>query len=157
GTHGGCADGHHAPALVFRRVNGPRGFWRNLVRLTMQLVVLDFFHAHGLKSTQTDMQGYLGNFDSASANALKNFGGKVQTGRRRRHRSARLCIDRLVAIPIRWLVLAVDVGRQWDVPNALNAGGKIGNWSKADRPFAKGSTGDDFRLQFDLAGGARIA
>ena len=123
----------------------------------MQLMILDSFHTHGLKSTQSNMQSDLDNLDSAPANALKNFGGKVQSGRRCSHRSPHLCIDRLVANAIRPLIVAMliavliailvanYVGRQGRAQCAPLAQ-KNPPRGKSDRPFAKVAAGDDFRL-----------
>jgi len=117
-------------------------------------MIFDVLYADGLKSSQADVQGDLGNFDSALANALENFGSEVQAGGGRGYRPSRSCVNRLVAVAVMGLVFAVNVGRQGNVSQALYTAEKIGDGMETDGSLAEVSASDDFGLKFGLALGA---
>ena len=119
----------------------------------MQLVIFDFFYSHGLKGAKSNVQGDLGNFNSAATNLFQYLRCEVQAGRGRRHRPPRLSIHSLVAVAVRCaVVVATNVRRKWNVSNALDACEEIGDWSEADTAFTKTAAADNLglKLGFDL-------
>ena len=124
----------------------------NLVPLPMQFVVFHFFYSYWLKSAQSDVQGDLGDFNSASANLVQDFRREVQSGGRRGHRSChgprRLGVDGLVAIAVGCPVVAVDIRGKGHVSDALDAGKEIRDGSESDAAFPKTAALGDLGLQF---------
>ena len=77
------------------------------------------------------------------------LGRKVQTRRRRRHRAARLSVNRLIAFPVRVAVIVpVNIGRKRYVSCPLNATKEIWDGSEADAPLAETATFNDLCFQF---------
>src|SRR5258706_3363755 len=114
----------------------------------MESVILHAFRPHRLKCAEANVQGDLGNFDTAPANTLQDFRGEVQARGRRGHRSSRSGIDRLIAVTVGSPVVAIDVWRQRDVSDALHAGEEISNRMKSYPALPKIAARDDLRLQF---------
>ena len=56
----------------------------------MQFVIFHFFYSHGLKGTESDVQGDFGDFNSAFANLFQDLRREVQAGGRRGDRSTRV-------------------------------------------------------------------
>src|SRR5258708_21064535 len=73
---------------------------RDGVRLGMQFVFFDTLCSYRLKGSQAHMQRDLGGIDAALPEAGKNFGGEMEAGRRSRHGTALLRVDRLIAFPV---------------------------------------------------------
>src|SRR5208282_2083302 len=132
----------------------------------MQLVIFNLFYSHGLKGGKSDVQGDLGNFNSASANLFEDPGCEMQARGWRRHGAPRLRIDSLVALAVRHLVgvvvfamvvlammVATNVGRKRNVPNTLDACEEIGHGSEADAAFAKITAADHLGLDLGLKSG----
>jgi hypothetical protein len=96
----------------------------------------------------------LGYFDAASADLLQYLGREVQTGGGRGDRSGHpwwlLRVDGLVAVPVPCLIAAIDIGRERDMPDALNLSEEIGDWGESDAALSKGAAGYDFRFHLRL-------
>jgi hypothetical protein len=78
----------------------------------------------------------------------KNFRSEMQARGWRRYRTASVCVNRLVAVPILEAVGPVYIGRQGHVSQALNHAEEIYRRLKPYSAFAKIASGYDFRLQF---------
>ena len=113
----------------------------------MQFVFFDPLCPDGLECSQSHVQGDLCGFYAALFHARKNCRGEVQPSRWGGHRSAFLCINGLVALPVPRSVRAVDVRRQRNVADALDQGKEVGNHRETDRPFSKSPAVQHLRLK----------
>src|ERR1035437_515939 len=127
----------------------------------MQFVDLHFFYSDGLKRAHSEVQGDLGDFNSASTNLVQDFRREVQTGGRRSHRLChgprRLRVDGLVALAVGRPVVAVDVRGKGHVSDALDAGMKVWDRGDSDVAFPKTGALGDLGLQFGCVVSGGIA
>src|ERR1039458_3817066 len=114
----------------------------------MQFVLLNDFFAHWLKRAQADVQRDLGRLDSALAYALKNFRREVQARRRRGDGAEGFGVDRLVTLPVRGRIRAIDVGRQRNVANAIEHSEEVIHRIEAKVALAKSPTAHDLSREF---------
>ncbi len=82
-------------------------------------MVLDTLDAHRLEGARAHMQGHEGRLHALATNGRQQLVIEMQPGGRRRHRSGLLRIDGLIALAIRLIIRAVDIGRQRHVSDAL--------------------------------------
>ncbi len=70
---------------------------RDFVAFGMDFMVFHAVDAHRLKSPQTNVQGDLGGFDAALADAIENFGSEMETRGGSGNRSSLARVDGLIA------------------------------------------------------------
>ena len=96
------------------------------------------------------MQCDLGRFNAALANAIENFGSEVEAGGGGGDRSALVGVDGLIAVAVVGRVSAVDVGRKWNMADAVESGEEIiggAEGIEADGALAEFAAGENFGLQ----------
>jgi hypothetical protein len=84
----------------------------NGVSFCMNFVLFELFGSYGLEGSEPHFQRDLNNLDPSIAQAAQNLRREVQPRRRRRNRRSLPCVDGLIALPIKGLILALDVRRQ---------------------------------------------
>ena len=75
-------------------------------------MVMDIIRPHRLKGTSAHMQCHKGNLRALFGNIGQQLLIKMQTSRRRRHRTQLIAINRLVATLIFLSIRAINIGRQ---------------------------------------------
>src|ERR1019366_4313907 len=119
-AHGGGADRDDSASGIAGPLNPVRSLDRDRIPLAMDLVLLDHFYADGLKGSESNVQRNFGSLDATRADAVKHFGGEVQSGSGSSDRGERSRIYRLVLLAIQRRVGAIDVRRQWHVSYVLD-------------------------------------
>jgi len=114
----------------------------------VQAVVFNPIRVYRLKSSEADMQSDLGSLDTAVPDECKNFWREVQPCGWRRDGAAFTRVNRLIAFSITRAVWPVDIGRQWNMPQALHQTKEIRCRAKLDAALTEASPGYDFGLQF---------
>src|ERR1019366_3562959 len=147
-THRRGSHPHDSPTGIARTLDSLRRISRNFVPLAMQLVPLNDFLAHRLKSAEADVQSDLGRLDSTLPNALKNFRCEVQARRRRSDGAERFSVDRLIRLAVGGRIGAIDVRRQRNVADAIEHAEEIIHRIEAKMAFAEGSTPEDLGREF---------
>src|SRR5579859_1702322 len=117
-NHGG-AHGDDASSLAHRAIEGFSRRRGKCVALAMQVDIGDALDAQRSKCTQTDVQGYARYLDSLRIELIQHQRRKVQSGSGRGHRTALARIYGLVTLPVRFGIVAVNIGRQRDVADAI--------------------------------------
>src|ERR1700676_1212126 len=85
----------------------------------MDVVIFYFFLANGLESAEAHIERNGSDLDPALFDPIDDRGRKMQTRRRRRHRSGLLREDRLVALGVRRLRATRNIGRQRNVAQSF--------------------------------------
>jgi hypothetical protein len=111
-------------------------------------VLFNFFDAHWLKGSESNVERDLCRFDAAFMEAGKNFRCEMKAGGRSSDRSALAGVYSLVAVSVGSGVVSCDVWRQRNVANPFLACEKIVDGSEADVAFSKFSSGDDLCPEF---------
>src|ERR1700748_3745157 len=93
------------------------------------------------------MKSNFGGFNSTALQAVKDFGGEVQSGGGSGDGTTLLRVHGLVAIAVRGAIIARNIGRQWDVAKTLDRSEKVAYRQKADTALAKFSSTRDLGLQ----------
>jgi hypothetical protein len=119
----------------------------------MQFVILDAFDSNWLEGSQADVQGDLDGLNSALADAIKDFRSEMKASRRCGYRSGLLGIDSLIALTIVGGIWTRDVGREWDVTDAVESGEKVFVFLilaglKTDAALAEFLAGKNLSLKF---------
>src|SRR5262249_31704548 len=119
----------------------------------MHRVLFDFFRANRLKGTEADVEREFAGFDPSIANALESFRREMQPSRRRSNRSAPLGENRLIALAVGCFVVALNVRRKRDVPQAIKqfVDGFLSLRSKPQRAQTQFPARQDFRFQHSLS------
>src|SRR5580704_4731140 len=86
----------------------------------MNLVILKLFGAQRLERAESHIQSDLHNLDPTRPQPLQNRRREMQPRGGRRDGAALPRKNRLIPLAIGWLVLALDVGRQRNVPQTLD-------------------------------------
>jgi len=148
------SDGDDATLGAKSLVYGGGGAWGDGIRFGMKFVILDAVDADRLEGSEADMEGDFGGLDSALAEAVEGFRGEMKAGGRGGCRSALLGVDGLIAVAIAGKIRAGDVGREWDVSDAVEDREKIvcslKGGLKADAALAEFRAGEDLGLQLIL-------
>jgi len=76
-------------------------------------------------------------FDVADGERIENLRGEMQSSSGRGHRATFAGEDRLVALAIRRLIFAANVGRQGHVADAVENGEKIVYWVEAQQALTE--------------------
>src|ERR1019366_1808571 len=114
----------------------------------MQFVLLNHLHPDRLKRAEAYMQRDLDGFDSALAYALKNFRCEVQTRRRRGDGTERFGVDRLVTLPVRRRIGAIDVRRQGNMADAIEHGEEVVHRIEAKTALSESTAAHDLGREF---------
>ena len=85
----------------------------------MHLMLIDVVRAHRRKRSRPHMQRHEGMRDIPRAQRCKHCLVEMQSGGRGRDRAERASVHRLIALPVRLLGAAIDVGRQRHLPVRL--------------------------------------
>src|SRR5712691_1840594 len=147
GANGGSADGDDTTRIAASLIDGGSCARRNGIRLGVNFMILDAFDAYGLKSSQADMQRDVGSLDAAPADAIDDFWGEMKAGGGGSHRAALPSVDGLIALAIAGRIRTRDIGRKWDVADAIENGVEIVNRAEANAAFAEFSAGENLSLQ----------
>ncbi len=78
-------------------------------------MLVEVLHRDGLEGAETDVEGDAGDVAAAHGEAAEQRVGEVQARRRRSDGAVVACVDRLVAVGVDRLVLALDVRWQRNV------------------------------------------
>jgi len=126
----------------------------------MDFVILDTLDADWLKSSKADVQGDIDGLDAALADAVKDFRREMEAGGRSGHGAALAGIDGLIAFAVIFFAVIFaaifkakgrirprNVGREWDVADAIENGVEIVNRLEANMALAERGAGENFRLQ----------
>jgi hypothetical protein len=113
----------------------------------MQLNVFDVVDSERCKSSQTYVQRHAHDFYAVGGNLVEHLRCKVQTGSGRRYRSPLLGEDGLVSLTISVLVIAMNIGRQRHVSDAIENGEEIVDRGELEQPVAELSTLKDFGFE----------
>ena len=126
------ADGNDATFVIHSPVDRGGRVPRNGIRLGVNFVIFHPLHANGLERSQTNMQSDFNGLNSAPADAVEDFRGEMKSGSRSGDRTTRRGIDSLIALPILARVFPCDVGRKWNVADAIKNRREILDRLKAD-------------------------
>src|SRR5215472_9867471 len=151
--YGGCSHGYYAPFLRHGAVDLRGNGLRYVKALAMQLMLFHLGHMHGLKGSQTNVQGDLGDFNPALADSGEDFRGEVQTrsGSGNAASLFRSGIDGLVALAVLGPVWPRDVRGQRHMSQFFDRSKKVRYRIKAQGAFAKISAACDFGNQLGSA------
>ena len=114
----------------------------------MQSVLFNFFHAHGLKSAEADVERDFSGFDSSLMDTVEDLGSEMKSGGGGDNGTALASVYGLVTFAIRRRIRAGDVWGQRDVTDFVHAGKEIWRGCEADVAFAEFAAGDDLGLEF---------
>ena len=114
------ADGDDAPAFVAGLVDDRRRPPVDLVVLRLESMIFDAIDADRLKRAVADVQRDLDQLDAARLERHHQCRREVQSGGRRRHRTARAREDGLVAVAVGGAVVPLDVRRQRHVTDRVD-------------------------------------
>lgn len=137
GADGGCADGDDPFRLAACFPDFLGGFFGDGVDLGMKMVIFNSLGANGLEGPEADVQSDFGSFDSSILDAGENFSSEVEAGGRGGNRSTLLRVDRLIAFAVAKGIITVDVGRERNVSDLVDAGEKIIDGIKADAALSE--------------------
>jgi len=111
-------------------------------------MIFDAFGPNGLEGSEADVKRNFDDFDAALTDPVEDFRSEVQSGGRRRDRTAFLRIDSLIAITIGGGVVAIDVRRKRNVTEFLDCSEEIWYRSEANATLAEFAAGNDLGDQF---------
>ena len=110
----------------------------------MDFVLLNNLDPDGLECAEANVQCDLGDFNATGSNAVENLGCEMQPGGGSCDRTKRLGVNRLVLLAVEGGVGAINVGREWNVPDALKNSEEVSYRIEAQVTFAEGASIDDF-------------
>ncbi len=97
----------------------------------MDLVIFDALDADRLEGSQADVQGDIDGLDLALADAVEDFPCEMKASGGGCYRSTLLRIDGLIPLAIVGRIRTRDIGREWDVADAVEGSEEIGNWAES--------------------------
>lgn len=148
GADSGGADGDDAAGIAAGAIDFVGSFFRDGIRFWVERVIFDFIDTHRLECAEADVEGDLGGFDSAVADAGDDFGSEVESGSGGGDGAAFAGIDGLVAVAVGGGIRTDDVGRKRNVADVFHLGKKILCGGEADVALSELAAGDDFGLKF---------
>src|SRR5579871_4730531 len=113
-------------------VHGFRGLGRDAVAFAMEAHLVDALDAQRREGAKADMQSQAGNLHAALGDTIEHLLREVEAGGWRCDRSAFFRKDSLVPVTIRGFIVAVDVRRQGDMPDAVKGTEEIFYRSELD-------------------------
>lgn len=117
----------------------------------MDFVILDALDADWLKSSEADVQGDIDCSDAALADAVKDFRREMEAGGRSGYGAPLPGIDGLIAFAVIFAVMGRirprNIGREWDVADAIENGVEIVDGLEANMALAERGAGENFCLQ----------
>jgi hypothetical protein len=124
----------------------------------MEAHLADAVDTQGGEGAEADVEGDAGYFDAVGGELCKSLGREVEAGGGRSYGAALFGEDGLVAIAVGGCVVAMDVGRQGNVADAVEDGeevdaGRIGDRSEFEEALAEGAALKDFGFEEDFARG----
>ena len=148
GSCRGGADGDYATTLFPCAFQGSCGDVIDLKGFGVKFVLLDDFTADGLEGSQADVERDASGLNVANPEFFEYPGGEVKACGWSCDGAGMLCEDSLVLVAILRLVVAMDVGRKWDVAEPLETGQEVRDVFEADGAFAEFAMLDDLGSQF---------
>lgn len=109
----------------------------------MKLMLFDDLGPHGLKGSETDVEGDLGSVDATLADSCQDFGSEMESCRGRSDGATLLGVDGLIAFPIDRGIVSGDVRRQRNVADLLDLGKEVIDGRKTNVALAEGAAGND--------------
>src|ERR1700726_1081162 len=152
-THCGRAHRQDGPPGTFRATDALRRLRRNLVRFAVHHMRFHCFRPNGLKSSQSNVQRELANFNSTLSNLFEDFRGEMQSRSGCGDRARLPGENRLVAFAVGNFVDAINVRRKWNMTQPANL---VIHCSTLARRKTQGTLaliamGDYFDFKFALA------
>ena len=121
----------------------------------MQLYFIDVIDSERRKCSQTYVQRHAGDFYAVRGNLVEHLRREVQAGSGRSYRSSLLGENGLVSLTISVRVIAMNIGRQWHVSDAIEDGEEIVDRGELEQPVAELSALEDFGFERNGAVGSR--
>jgi hypothetical protein len=151
-AHHRGADGDNAAAFADGAIDGISGGRGERVTLTVKVNLINSLHAERRKGAEAYVECETRDFDATNSERIEDLRGEMEAGSGRRYRAPLAGEDGLVAFAIRRLVVAMDVGRQGYMADAVEDGEEIVHRLEAQQALAELAALDDFGFKRDAAG-----
>ena len=111
-------------------INGFGGLGRNGIALAVEMDFADAVDAERSECAEADVERDASDLDAFGSEGCEHLRREVQAGGGRGYGAALVGEDGLIAVAIGVGVVAMDVGRQWDVADAVEHGEEVVDWRR---------------------------